>query len=51
MGPKQVLPLQVRMNPGLMAMKVYLTLPKLKPHHQIQFNVISMTQMNNEHLA
>ena len=40
MGPKQILPLQVRVSLGVMAMKGYSTLPsypELKPHHQMQF--------------
>ena len=34
---------QVRVDLGVMAMKVYSTLsryPELEPHHQMQFNVI-----------
>ena len=44
MGPKQVLQLQVRVDLGVMAMKGYSTFPrspKLEPHHQMQFSVIS----------
>ena len=37
MGPKQLLPLQVRVNLGVMALKEYMALPLLEvePHHQM----------------
>ena len=46
MEPKQVLTVRVRVDLGVMAMKVYSTFLKasgLKPHYQIQFNVIPKT--------
>ena len=42
-GPYQVLPLQVRVDQGVMTIKVYSTLlrsPNLELHHPIQFSVI-----------
>ena len=45
-GPKQALPLWIRVNLCAMAMKEYSTLPKTpgqEPHHQMQFNFISKT--------
>ena len=44
MGSKLVLPLQVRVDLRAVVMKGYSTfseVPKLEPHHQIQFSVIS----------
>ena len=44
MGPEQVPPLRVRVDQGVMAMKMYSTFPKavgLEPQHQMQFSVIS----------
>ena len=44
MGNYQVLQLQFRMDLGLMVMKgwsTFLKAPELKPHHQMQFSVIS----------
>ena len=46
MGSSQVLPLRVKVDPGVMAMKAYSTLlkpPELEPHHQMQFTVIPKT--------
>ena len=46
MGPKQVLPLQFRVDLGVMAMKRYSTFfksPELEPHFQMQFSVIPDT--------
>ena len=46
MGPKQVLPLWVKVDLGEIAMKRYFTLlraPNLEPHHHMQFNVIPRT--------
>ena len=46
MGPKQVLPLWVRMDLGVMTMKEYSTFskaPGLQPLHLIFFSVISRT--------
>ena len=40
---RYVLPLQVRVDQGAMVMKGCSTLPKLEPHHQIEFNVIPRT--------
>ena len=42
MGPKQILRLRVRVDPGVIAMKGYFTLskyPELELHHQMQFSV------------
>ena len=36
----QVLPFQVRVDPGVMPMKGYARTPELWPHHHMQFNVI-----------
>ena len=44
-SPKQVLPLRVRVDLGVMRMKSYFTLfraPELVPHLQIQFSIISI---------
>ena len=46
MGSKQVLPLQVRVDMGLMTIKGYSTFPRsqdLEPHHQMLFNIILRT--------
>ena len=46
MEPEQVLPLWVRVDLGVMAMKAYSTLPifpELEPHYQVQFSVITRT--------
>ena len=46
MEPEKVLPLWVRVDLGVMAMKVYSTYlraPELEPHHQMQFSVIPRT--------
>ena len=48
MEPKQILPLQVRVNLGFMPMKGYYTLlrpPELEPHYQMQFSVILRTPL------
>ena len=45
MGPKQVLPLLIRVDLGVMAIKGYSTLPRsqeLEPYYQMQFSVISI---------
>ena len=45
-GPKQALPLRVRVALGIMAMKGYSRFtkdPGIEPHHQIQFTVIPRT--------
>ena len=49
MGPEEILPLWVRVNLGVMAMKRYSILPKApgpEPHYQIHFSVIPKT--NND---
>ena len=46
MGPSQVLPLQVRIDLRVMAMKGYSILlrpPEMEPHNQMQFSVILRT--------
>ena len=43
MGHYQVLPLWIKVDLGVMAMKGYFTFskaPGLKPHHQMQFSAI-----------
>ena len=47
MGPHQVLPLQVRVYQGVMAMNGYFTFPtspELEPLHQLQLSVILVKQ-------
>ena len=43
MRPQQVLPLKIKVDLGIMAMKGYSTLPRspeLEPHHQMLFSII-----------
>ena len=50
MGHLQVLPLHVKVDLGVMAMKGYLTLPryqKQEPFHQIQFNAKTTFHMQS----
>ena len=48
MRPKQILPLWVRVDQAVMAMKRYSTLPRsleLEPHHKIQLIIIPKIQL------
>ena len=48
MVPKQVLPLRVRVDLGVMAIKGYATHPRspqLEPHYQMQFRIIPRTPL------
>ena len=50
MGPKQVLPLQVRVDIRVTAMKEYTTLrktPESEPPHQIKFSVMLRTRLTS----
>ena len=50
MGPKQVLPLWVKVDLGVMAMKGYSSFPKgpeLEPHHQILEGYYSSAEMQS----
>ena len=46
---KQVLPLQIRVDLGIMAVNGYSTLsrsPELESHHQMQFSILPRTHEN-----
>ena len=48
MGPKQIVPLPVKVDLGVMVMNRYSTLPKsleMEPHHQMHFIVKSNTNL------
>ena len=43
--PEQILPFQVRVNLGVMAMKGYSTLPHIQNIHQMQLNILPRTSL------
>ena len=45
MGPSQILPLWVKVDWGVMAMKRYSTLPRSPEYDQMQFSIIPMKHL------